>query len=206
MKKPTHSRPSQGGFTLYELLITVLIVGFVLAWGVPNLTEFTANSRITSTANDLHASFLMARSEAARAKTNITLCASDNAMGANPSCQGNWDDGYIVFLDLDGDLARGGVGENVLRAHGPIAEGVSLAVADDATYFSYAATGLGRGNIGGNPALTQVIVCDERGTEETTRDTSAGRLVVATPLGRATVLRDYTLVDNALTAMGKTCP
>ena len=206
MKKRTPSARSQAGFTLYELLITVLIVGVILAWGVPNLSEFTANSRITSTANDLHASFLMARSEAARAKTNITICASSNSLDANPTCQGTWDQGYIVFLDLDGDLARGVAGENVLRAHGAIADGVTLAVANDATYFSYAATGLGRGNVGGNPALTQVIVCDDRGVEETTTNTSAGRLVVATPLGRATVLRDYTLVDDALTTMGKTCP
>ena len=67
---------SQTGFTLYELLITFLIVGVVLTLGIPNLADFTRNSRITSTANDLHAAFLMSRSEAARSKSNITICAS----------------------------------------------------------------------------------------------------------------------------------
>ena len=56
MKKRT-----QTGFTLYELLITLLIVGVVLSVGIPNLAEFTRNGRITASANDLHASFLMAR-------------------------------------------------------------------------------------------------------------------------------------------------
>ena len=197
---------TQAGFTLYELLITVLIVGVVLTLGIPNLSEFTRNSRITTTANDLHAAFQVARSEAARAKTNITICASDNSMTAGADCQGNWEDGFIIFVDDDGDLARAGATETVLRAHPQIAEGVSIAVANDATFFSYAATGLGRGNVGGNTALSQVIICDARGLIETSKDFSAGRLFVATPLGRATVLRDYTMVGDALTAMGKVCP
>jgi prepilin-type N-terminal cleavage/methylation domain-containing protein len=197
---------TQSGFTLYELLITLLIVGVVLTLGIPNLSEFTRNSRITTTANDLHAAFQVARSEAARSKTNITICASDNSMTAGADCQGNWEDGFIIFVDEDGDLSRAGATETVLRAHPQIALGVSIAVANDATFFSYASTGLGRGNVGGAPAVSQVIICDSRGLIETSKDFSAGRLFVATPLGRATVLRDYTQVNDALTAMGKVCP
>jgi type IV fimbrial biogenesis protein FimT len=192
----------QSGFTLYELLITVLIVGVVLTLGIPNLTEFTRNSRITATANDLHASFMMARSESARAKTNITICAS--ADGA--ACGGTWDQGYIVFVDLDGNIAVNGVDETILRTHGPAEVGVSMAVANGATFFSYAATGMGRGNVLGFQALSQVVICDERGTAETSLDQSAARLFVATPLGRATIVRDFTTVETALGNMGLTCP
>lgn len=202
MKKRT-----QTGFTLYELLITVLIVGVVLTLGIPNMTAFTANSRITTSANDLHAAFQVARSEAARAKTNITICASDNSMDlALADCQGTWEDGFIVFVDNNGDLARSGAGETVLRAHPAVADGVSLRVAGDSTFFSYAATGLGRGNVGGQPPVAQIIICDDRGVAEASKDYSFGRLFVATPLGRATVIRDYSLVGTALTNMGKTCP
>lgn len=186
--------------------MTMLIVGVVLTLGVPNFAEFTQNSRITSTANDLHAAFQMSRSESARAKTNITICASANAFDAAADCGGTWDQGYIVFIDDNADLARAGVGETVLRAHEGVATGVTLAFANDATYFMYASSGLGRRDINGNQNITQVIVCDERGTTETAKDFSAARLFVATPLGRATVLRDYQMVDDALTAMGKTCP
>ena len=73
----------QTGFTLYELLITVLIVGVILALGVPNLRQFTQNSRMTSAANDLNSAFHLARSEASRAKTSITVCASANSMTAD---------------------------------------------------------------------------------------------------------------------------
>jgi type IV fimbrial biogenesis protein FimT len=197
---------TQNGFTLYELMITLLIVGVVLTLGMPNLTTFTQNSRITTTANDLHAAFQVARSEAARSKSNVTICASDNSMTAAADCQGSWEDGFIVFLDLNGDIARAGLGESILRAHPAIADGVSLATANNADYFSYASTGLGRGNVGGAPAVSQIIVCDKRGLVETSKDFSAGRLFVATPLGRATVLRDYTMVNNAINLMGQTCP
>ena len=184
----------------------MMIVGVVLTLGIPNLSDFTRNSRITSTANDLHASFLMARSEAARAKTNITICASSNSMTAGANCQGTWDQGFIVFVDENFDLDRSGATETVLRAHPEAAEGITLAIANDANYFMFAATGLGRQDAGFNTAVSQVIICDERGLIETSKDFSAGRLFVATPLGRATVLRDFTMVDDALTAMGKNCP
>jgi type IV fimbrial biogenesis protein FimT len=200
------NKRTQIGFTLYELLMTMLIVGVVLTLGIPNFAEFTRNSRITSTANDLHAAFQMSRSEAARAKTNITICASANPFDAAADCGGTWDQGFIVFVDTNADQARSGVEETVLRAHEEAAEGITLAVANDATYFMYASTGMGRRDINGNLPISQVIVCDERGTAETTRDFSAARLFVATPLGRATVVRDLAMVDGALTAMGKNCP
>ena len=97
------NKRAQRGFTLYELMITLLIVGVVLTLGIPNLSAFTRNSRITSTVNDFHAAFQVARSEAARAKTNITICASNNSMTAAADCQGNWEDGFILFIDDNGD-------------------------------------------------------------------------------------------------------
>ena len=199
-------KKTQSGFTLYELLITVTIVGIILSFGIPNMLQFNQNGRMTSSANDLHASFHLARSESSRAKTNITVCASANALAAGANCGGTWDQGFIVFVDDDGDINRSGATETVLRAHGPIAEGVSVAVADDATYFSFSSTGLGRPNVGGNMAVSQVVMCDERGNITAAGGNSAARLFVVTPLGRATIFRDKALITGALTAMAKACP
>ena len=201
MKKRT-----QTGFTLYELLITFLVVGTVLAYGIPNFAAYTKNSRMTSSANDLHAAFHMARTEAARAKTNITICASANSMDAAADCGGTWDQGYIVFIDDNFDRARAGATETILRAQPAVEKGVTLAIANDATYFMYASTGMGRQDAGGNTALSQVVMCDERGNIVGAGGSSAARLFVATPLGRATILRDIGLIGNALTNMGKSCP
>jgi type IV fimbrial biogenesis protein FimT len=193
---------TQAGFTLYELLITVLVIGVILTFAVPNMQDFARNSRMTSTANDMHAAFHLARSESSRAKSNITICPSAN--GA--SCGGTWEDGYIVFVDEDGDLTVDGGTDSVLRRHDEVAEGVSLAIADDATYFSYASTGLGRPNVGGNTAISQVVMCDDRGNIIGPGGSSAARLFVVTPLGRATIIRETDMIEDALTAMNKTCP
>ncbi len=109
------NKRQQTGFTLYELMITLMVVAVILGFGIPNMRNFTLNSRMTSTANDLHAAFLMARSEAAHAKTNVTICASADPMGA-ANCGGTWDQGYVVFIDNNADLVRD-AGEAVLRAH-----------------------------------------------------------------------------------------
>ena len=201
---------AEAGFTLYELLITVVVVGIILSYGMANMSDFTRNSRMTATANDLHAAFHMARSESSRSKSIVTICASADPLSANADCDGSWDQGFIVFDDTGAPnspaASRDIANDPILRRHDAIATGVTLVVADNATYFSYASSGLGRGNVGGIPAVTQVIMCDSRGNITAAGGNSAARLFVATPLGRATILRDKTLIANALTNIGATCP
>jgi type IV fimbrial biogenesis protein FimT len=194
----------QAGFTLYELMITVLVVAVILTFGIPNLRQFTQNGRMTSTANDLHAAFMMARSESARAKSNVTICASADPMGA-ATCGGTWDQGYVLFIDDNANQARD-AGEALLGSHPPADDGVLWRVANGASYFMYAPSGLGRLDTGGNTPLSQVVICDERGNVKAAGGNSAARLFVSTPLGRATIVRDRTLIGDALTAMGATCP
>jgi type IV fimbrial biogenesis protein FimT len=186
----------ENGFTLYELLVTLLVIGVVLTIGVPNMSAFTANSRMATAANDLHSSFMLARSEAARSKSNITVCASANSLAATATCNGTFDDGWIVFIDLDGDLQRAGAGENVLRRNPAIDPKININVNANATYFSYAPTGLGRGDVGGVPAFQTAVLCDDRGNVIAAGGNSAARYLVVTPIGRATVVRDQGIIAN----------
>lgn len=180
---------TQSGFTLYELMIVLLIVGIVLSYGIPNMTQFRQNSRMTSTANDLHSSFHLARSEAARAKTNITVCASANSMADSPACGGEFEAGWIVFEDDDGDIAVG-AGEAVLHRFPATHESIVINTTGPDDYFSFAPTGLGRGNITGTEPVSTMIICDARGNITAAGGSSAARVLVVTPLGRATVLRE----------------
>ena len=198
------------GFTLYELMITVAIVALVLAFGIPNLREFTLNSRMTSTANDLQAAFTMARTEAARAKSNVTICASADPMGTAADCDGTWDQGYIVFFDKNGNRLRDEnpdpeINESVLRAHPPAASGVLFRVTGDSTYFMYAPSGLGQ-RAGDYTPLSQVVICDERGNVRAAGGNSAARLFIVTPLGRSAIVRDQAAIGDALEVMEMTCP
>ena len=194
---------NQSGFTLYELLITMVVIGIVLSVGIPNFGVFTQNSRITSTANDLHSSFYLGRSEAARSKENITICASANSMDAAAACGGTFDDGWIIFIDLDGNIQRDVAGdENVLRRHPAVDDAIDIVAKGtggvDATYFSFAPTGLGRGDVAGSgTSLQTAVICDGRGNVVAAGGNSAARYLVVTPLGRATVLRDVDLITAA---------
>jgi type IV fimbrial biogenesis protein FimT len=187
----------QSGFTLYELMITVVVIGVILAMGLPNFGDFAQNSRMSGTANDLHSSFLLARSEAARAKSNVTICASANPMaGAAAACGGTFDQGWIVFVDTDGDIVHD-PGEPVLRANPAVPNTLSITPDNGANYFSFAATGLGRGDvIGANTAFVGAIICDDRGKAVGAGGRSAARILIVTPIGRATVLSDKDAVAN----------
>lgn len=191
------TRARECGFTLYELMITLVIIGVILSFGIPNLAEFAQNSRITSTANDLHGSFLLGRSEAVRAKSTITICASANPLAPDADCGGTFDDGWIVFVDLNGDLVRSGSGENILRTYPPVPNDIDIVTNGDSYYFSFAPTGLGRGDVGGEPAVQTARICDSRGNAVAAGGSSAARFLVATPLGRATILRDVAQIDAA---------
>lgn len=199
------SHKLENGFTIYELMITVLIVGLVLALGLPNLNSFSQDNRVATATNDLQNAFKIARSEAVRARKNVTVCASDNSMSANADCRGDWQDGFIVFIDNDGNLARDGADDTMVRSHPAVADRIRLVVANDANYFGFTSTGAGRGDVGGLTAVSQIVVCDERGVEETSRGNSSARLFIATPLGFAATTRDHSVVSDAIRQMGKSC-
>jgi len=197
MDKRRHS-----GFTLYELLITLTLIGIVLTFGIPNFAEFTQNSRLTSTSNDLLGSFQLARSEAARSKSNITICASNNSLAAAANCGGTFNDGWIIFIDADGDLNRAGAGENVLRAFPAAPAGVTVTTNGGATYFAFAGTGLGRGDVGGVPSVQTAMICDDRGLQVGPGGRATARRLVATAIGRATIISDLAMIQAA----GGACP
>ena len=71
-----------------------------------------------------------------------------------------------------------------------------------ATYFSFAGTGLGRGNVGGQPALSTVMICDKRGIDTAPGGRATARRLVATAIGRATIISD----KNQILAAGGACP
>ncbi len=199
------NKRTQSAFTLYELMVTLTIAGIVLMVGIPSMGEFRQNSRMVSTANDLHSSFHLARSEAARAKTFITICASADSMDDPPSCGGEFEDGWIVFVDdnLDGvfDIAVDGniavnTDEAILRRFPARHESLNIDTTGMGDYFSFAATGLGRGNVTGTPPVTVAVICDVRGNVPAAGGRSAARVLVITPLGRAAVLRDIDQVDD----------
>src|SRR5262245_19902772 len=101
-------RRTRRGFTLYELLVTVLVIGVIVSFGVPNLLEFSRNNRMAGTANDFVSAVLLARSESVAGRVPVTLCASPDPVADAPVCDADASDpetqsGYVVWVDPDGD-------------------------------------------------------------------------------------------------------
>ena len=203
-------RTAQLGFTLYELLVTVVIMGIILSLGVPNFLEFTRNNRMAATSNDLLSAFTLARSEAVKRKAPVTVCSSLNAEAANPACGGTFADGWVVFADDSGPTPNVQIdaGEEIIRSMGPVPDGITLQTNGGSNYFSYAATGFGFGNVGGaGPALRGALMCDSRGNVAAAGGLSAARALRMDGPGRPQVVREVALVQNVADLLvGAGCP
>ncbi len=118
----------QSGFTLIELVITIAIISILLVVGVPSLKTFMQGNQLVATSNDLVSALHIARSEAVRLESRVTICESDNGTSCLSPGTGNWKNGWIVFVDANGDL--GGTGsicsalntDCLLRVHGVVTD------------------------------------------------------------------------------------
>jgi len=88
------------GFTLVELVVTLAVAAIVMAAAVPSFQNFIQNNRITAQANELVTALNLARSEAIKRGVPVRVCTSVNGTGC--AAAGGWQQGWIVFSDIDG--------------------------------------------------------------------------------------------------------
>jgi prepilin-type N-terminal cleavage/methylation domain-containing protein len=107
------------GFTLIELMIVVVIVAVLLAVAGPSFYDTVVRNNVRTQASKIISSLALARSKAVAQNQPVTICAStDSTSAAVPSCGGTWMDGWIIFLDSDGD-ATPETGEILRQFDGP---------------------------------------------------------------------------------------
>jgi type IV fimbrial biogenesis protein FimT len=103
----------QSGFTLIELAIVIVLMGILVAIGVPSFKSITTSSRMSAESNSLLGDLQYARAEAIREGSPVTVCVSTNGT----SCDGasnTWQGGWIVFSDVNDDQTVD-PGDTVLR-------------------------------------------------------------------------------------------
>jgi type IV fimbrial biogenesis protein FimT len=195
------AKRSQGGFTLFELMITLAVAGALVVIGVPTMRTFNQNNRLASASNDLLRSFNLARSEAIKRQRNVVLCASSDPIATSPACSYGAFKGWIVFEDTNGNWQSDG--EPVIERHELLAS--TLTVRNDNNGIQ-SFNGSGFANPAGAKTPTHnIVICDQRGVTLNAGSSTARALLITTT-GRVRVTKDDTDVTKAATATGSSCP
>jgi type IV fimbrial biogenesis protein FimT len=150
------------GFTLFEVLIVMLIVAVLAAFALPSMRQFVQNQQESSAASGLVSNLNYARSEAIKEDlpvaggAGVTLCASTGA-GNPPSCDTtNWASGWIV-LSSNPAIAE------PLQATGALADGLTLTTTPANAVVLFQPNGTAPGlTVGGNGRV-MFKLCDSRG-------------------------------------------
>jgi type IV fimbrial biogenesis protein FimT len=107
------------GFTLIELMLTLTVAAVLMIIAVPSFREFLQNSRMSAQVNLFISDLNIARSEAVKRRARVTMCKSSTLTSCTTS--GGWEQGWIVFIDADGDgTVDDGDGDSVLRTQEPV--------------------------------------------------------------------------------------
>lgn len=129
------------GFTLIELMITIAVAAILLTIALPSLRDFILNNRLTSVTNDLVADLALARAEAIRRGSRVTICASDNAGTSSATCSGtDWSLGRLVFSD-SATVASIDAGDERLRVYDGLGSSIALTSDSASSYMQFRPSG-----------------------------------------------------------------
>lgn len=107
----------RGGFSLIEVLVVLAVAATLLLLAVPGMRGFLAVARLDAATADFSGALALARSEAIRRGTRVSL---RNLAGGR-----NWGAGWQMFVDTDSD-GQPDAGETVLRRQAVLTAPLSL--------------------------------------------------------------------------------
>jgi len=135
-----HCNGRQAGLSLIELMVGLAILGILLGLAAPSLQGIVLSSRVNTQVNDLVGAINLARSEAVKINSGVTICKSTD--GASCATTGtDWATGWIVFTDANYN-GTVDAGETIIRAF-PAMSGSLTAVANAGMANNIIFSGLG---------------------------------------------------------------
>lgn len=173
------------GITLIEIMVVIVIVGFLARVALPSFKSTMDANRRTLYANQLVEDLALARSEAIKRGTRVVVCPSSSFTTCTTT--NNWASGWIVFVDSNND-ATVNTGETILRTHEALSLPTGWVAKDNlSSYVSYHPLGFAQTTGGAFQALT-ICLMPATGTCQAAQPTSATYTdVVISSVGRARI-------------------
>jgi type IV fimbrial biogenesis protein FimT len=171
-------KQKNAGFTLIELVVTLVVVGILATVAVPSIRNIIKDHRLSGYTNELLADMNYARSEALKRATPVTTCKTTNPQANSPACDTTasdpWTTGRIIFVDTNKNGAINS-GEQILRLRLALEDNRSVIKGDNtasggtANYITF--LGDGTTSLGAQTTTPPIqerymVLCDDRGAGE----------------------------------------
>lgn len=165
-----------GGFTLVELMIVLVIGAVLLTIVIPGMQVFIKNQRMVAEVNSWVGALQLARLEAMKRGQRVTVCKS--ADQANCQADIDWDAGWVMFADAE-PFGQVDADDTVLRVSQGANHGITVRSGGNLSrWISFSPDGALRGNT--NFGSDRFRFCDDRGAAH-------GRSIVTVFSGRLRV-------------------
>ena len=105
------------GFTLLELITVMAVAAILMAIAIPSYMYVTSSNRIAAEVNGLLGDMQFARAEAIKEGQTITVCQSSD--GATCTGATSWQNGWLVFFDVNGNHVVNTGTDAILRVQSP---------------------------------------------------------------------------------------
>jgi type IV fimbrial biogenesis protein FimT len=198
------------GFSMIELLVTILIISIVAVIGVPSFQGAMRGSRLTSAVNELATSFSLARSEAIKTNRYVSVCRKNSAAATTcktgSGASDGWEVGWIVFVDMNsngeidgastnkGDAADCAIATNdcILKTYSALSNNFTLRPTSSGKFVNvvrYTPKG-----ITSEPSSDGFYACDI--SQSTVPQTGTAKVLLLNAIGRTRVATDTSPVNG----------
>ncbi len=104
-KKRIASYARSRGFTLFELIIGLVLVTILLSIAIPSMRDSLQRNKVATSTNQYVALINVARSEALRTGRTVAICRSADPEAASPTCNATNYTGWLVYRYGNSDTA-----------------------------------------------------------------------------------------------------
>jgi type IV fimbrial biogenesis protein FimT len=104
------------GFTFTEIVCILAILAFITSMALPSMRKVIDENRTRSQANRLMTAINLARSEAVRRNSPVSLCPSSMASTGITECSGSYEVGWIIFTNKYANRYFDAVTDSVIKA------------------------------------------------------------------------------------------